>query len=108
MSDEYLVLMADDLSPSHELARALNLTDTEIDEILHSKNYPQDGIKVMKVPLYDLVKEMSLIQANAGLLFTQKSRPLATRKTLWEKKKMLVTSISFFFPQCFQPVPKQI
>ena len=29
-------------------------------------------------------------------------------KTLWEKEKMLVTSIFSFFPNCFLPFPKQI
>ena len=29
-------------------------------------------------------------------------------KTFWEKKKMLLTNIFSFFPQCFLPFPKRI
>ncbi|XP_052779727.1 uncharacterized protein LOC128216991 isoform X2 [Mya arenaria] len=49
MSDQYLVLMSDELPLSRDLTRVLSLPDKESDDVINAEFLLHDGIRLMKV-----------------------------------------------------------
>jgi len=51
MSDQYLVLMSDEIPLSRNFSRNLGISDKDSDEIINSTDFPDDGSRLMKVVL---------------------------------------------------------